>query len=148
MRLLMIKQIFLLPHVKRGKIISNKLVYESCLRRCLPANICLDEGVLKTPWRCVLPSSSEDVLITMNIFALVIRLQKTSSRCLQDVLIKTNVFILAIRLQDVFKTFSKRLKTSCKNVFKISSRRLANSSSRRLAKTSSRHLQKCLQEIF
>ena len=53
--------------------------------------------------------SSEDVLIKTNIFALVIRLQ--------DVLIKTNIFALAIRLQGVFKT-------SCKSVFRTSSRRL------------------------
>ena len=70
------------------------------------------------------------------MFALALRLQKTSSRRLQDVLVKTNIFVLAIRLLDVFKTFSRRLqdvfktscqvvfKTSCKNVFKASSRRL------------------------
>ena len=68
----------------------------------LPANIRLDE----------------DVLIKTNIVALLIRLQKTSSRHLQDILTNTNIFVLTIRLQDVFKT-----------------------SSRRLAKTSSRHLQ-------
>ena len=56
-----------------------------------PANIRLDEGVFKTSWRC-----------------LHLRLQKTSSRCLQDVLIKTNIFLLVIRLQDVFKTYSTR----------------------------------------
>ena len=46
----------------------------------IPANIRLDEDVLKTS-----SSSSEDVLV------------------------KTNIFVLAIRLQDVFKTFSRRL---------------------------------------
>ena len=59
-----------------------------------------------------------------------LHLQKTSSRLLdqdeyvrlsltssEDVWVKTNIFVLAIRLQDVFKT-------SCRNVFKTSSRRL------------------------
>ena len=50
-----------------------------------------------------------DVLIKTNIFALLIRLQKTSSRRLQDVLIKTNIFVLVIRLQDVFRTFRSYL---------------------------------------
>ena len=31
---LMIEQIFLSSHVKRNVIISNKLVYKSCLRKC------------------------------------------------------------------------------------------------------------------
>ena len=78
------------------------------------------------------------------MFALDLRLQKTSSRCLQGVLVRINIFVLAIRLQDVFKTFRRRLQ----NVFKISSRRLAKTSSRHLQKvfktswkTSLRHLQ-------
>ena len=60
----MIKQIFLLPHVKRGNIVSNKLVYKSCLRRCLPANICLDEDALKTCFAFVFRRRLEDVLKT------------------------------------------------------------------------------------
>ena len=87
----------------------------------------------------------QNVLIKTNIFALVIRLQKTSSRRfgqdqyihlghtpsrrLQDVLQK--------RLQDIFKT-------SCKSVLKISSRRrqdVSKTSSRCLAKMSSRRFQ-------
>ena len=91
---------------------------EKWIYRKAPANIRLDEDVLKT-----------------NIFSLIIRLHKTSSRRLQDVLVKTNIFLLSIRLQDVFKTschnvfktFSRHLqdvfKKSCKNVFKTSSRR-------------------------
>ena len=46
----------------------------------VPANICLDEDILKRSWRRLLSSSSENVLIKTNIFALVIRPQKTSSR--------------------------------------------------------------------
>ena len=91
-----------------------------------PPNIRLDEDVLKTPWRHLSSSSSEDVF-KRNIFALAIRLQKTSSRRLQDVLVKTNIFVLAIRLQDVFKTFSRRLQDvlqkRLQDIFKTSSRR-------------------------
>ena len=53
----------------------------------------------------------QDVLIKTNIFALVIRLQKTSSRRFKGVLQK--------RLQDIFKT-------SCKVIFKMFSRRIIN----------------------
>ena len=97
----------------------------------------------KASWRCL-----QDVLIKTNMFGLDLRLQKTSSRRLQDVLVKSNIFALAIRLQDVFKT-------SCKNVFKASSRRPTKMSSRLLQnifktswKTSSRHLQDVLQRYL
>ena len=90
-------------------------------------------------WRCLLPSSWEDVfktssrrLIKTNIFALALGLQKTPSRRLQDVLVKTNIFVLAICLQDVFKTFSRRLQ----DIFKTFWRRLQD-----VFKTSSRPLQ-------
>ena len=92
---------------------------------------------MKTSWR-----GSEDVfclrldLIETDIFALVVRLQKTSSRLRQDVIIKTNIFFLIIGLQDMFKMISKRLQgifeMSCKTVFKISSRRFEDMSWRRL----------------
>ena len=78
----------------------------------------------------------QDVLIKTNIFALVIRLQKTSSRRLgQDQYIRL-VHTSSRRLQDVFKTSSRRLaktssrhlqdvfKTSCKDIFKTFSRRI------------------------
>ena len=90
----------------------------------------------------------EELLISQQTFVLM----KTSfvfvfRRRLQDVLIKTNIFALVIRLQKtswsrpiysswlyVFKTSSRRFqdvfKTSCKNVFKTSSRRLAKTFSR------------------
>ena len=90
----------------------------------VPANIRLDEDVLKTPSRRL-----QDVFIKTNMFALASCLQKTSSSHLQDILVKTNIFVLSIRLQDVFKT-------SCKNVFKASSRRLQD-----VLETSSWHLQ-------
>ena len=109
---------------------SGGIEVKHCLKMGYPANIRLDEEVLKTS------------------FAFVFR------RRLQDVLIKTSIFVLVICLQDVFKTFSTRLqdvlprrlqnifKTYWKYVFKTSSRRLANTSSRRLQdifKMSSRH---------
>ena len=89
----------------------------------------------------------EDILIKMSVFALVLHLQKTSSRRLQEVLVKANIFVLAISIHGVFKT-------SCKNIFKTSSRRLKDvlkTSSRRLQdvlKTSSRRLEKRLQVVF
>ena len=70
-------------------------------------------------WRCLLPSSWEDVfkmfsrrLVKTNIFALALGLQKTPSRRLQDVLVKTNktnIFVLATCLRDFFKTSSRHL---------------------------------------
>ena len=62
-----------------------------------PEKTRFDEDVLKTSFVFVFRSRLQD--------ALVIRLQKTSSRRLgQDQYIR-----LAIRLQDVFKTFSRRI---------------------------------------
>ena len=84
--------------------------------------------------------SSEDVLIKTNIFALVIRLEKTFSRRLdQDQHIRLN-HTSSIRLQDVFKTSSRRLaKTSprhLQDIFKRSSKGLQDV------------LQKCLQDVL
>ena len=83
-------------------------------RRYYPANIRLDEDVLKTS------------------FVFVFR------RRLQDVLIKTNIFTLLIRLQDVFKkSWWRPIYSSWLCVFKTSSRRFQdvfNTSSRRIIK--------------
>ena len=103
--------------------------------------------LMKTSWRRLSSLSSEDVLIKTNMFALALRLQKTSwsrpiysswpyvfktfSRRLQDVLPR--------RLQDVFKTSSNVLPRRLQRVFKTSWRRLQN-----VFKTSSR----CLQDVF
>ena len=92
-----------------------------------PANTRLHEDVLKTSFVFVFRRRLQDVLIKTNMFALALRLQKTSSRSLQDVLVKPNIFVLAICLQDVFKTFPRRLQ----HVFNTSSRRPAKISSRR-----------------
>ena len=90
---------------------------------------------MKTSWRRL-----EDIIRLC--------LQKTSSRRLQNVLIKTNIIALVIRLQDVFAKASPRhlqnvFKTTCKNVFKTSSRRLQD-----VLKTSSRCLQDLLQRYL
>ena len=100
-----------------------------------PANIRLDEDVLKRSWRRLSSSSSEDVFKTSwsrPIYSSWPYIFKTSSRRFQDVLVKTNIFVLAIHLQDVFKTFSRRLQ----DVFKTSSRHLQDV------------LQRYLQDVF
>ena len=126
---------------------------------------------MKTSWRRLSSSSSEDVLIKMNMFALALHLQKTSSRRLgQDQYIRLGHTssrrlqdVLQKRLQDIFKTFSRRiikLKCSCpanirldEDVLKTSfvfvfRRRLQDV----LIKTNmfalALRLQKCLQDIF
>ena len=115
----------------------------SLLVSCSPANIRLDENVLKTSWRRL------DGYV---------RLSLTSSEDVQDVLVKTNIFVLALHLQGVFKKFSRRLQ----DVFETSSRRLAKTSSRHLqdvfkrfwrclqniVKTSSRHLQNAFKTLW
>ena len=116
---------------------------------------------MKTSWKRLLFSSSEDAFKT-NIFAILMRLQKTPwSRPIYSswsYVFKT----FSRRLQNVFKTSSSRIgKTSSshlQDVFKTSSRRLQDffkTPSRRLIgvlKTSSRHLQyvlqRCLQSAF
>ena len=65
----------------------------------------------KTP-----PKRLQDMLIKMNIFALVICLQNTSWRRLQDILLKTDIFVK--RRQDVFKT-----EKCLEGIFKTSWRR-------------------------
>ena len=87
-----------------------------------PANIRLDEAVLKTSFVFVFRRRLPDVLIKTNMFALALRLQKTSSRCLgQDPYIHLG-HTSSRRLQHVFKTSSRRLA-------KISSRRFQGVSS-------------------
>ena len=118
---------------------TEKHYLQSSSKTYNPANIRLDENVLKTSFVFVFRRRLQDVLIKKNIFAWVIRLQKTSSTGLQDVLVKTNIFVLAIFLEEVLQTSWKRLeevfRTSYKNVFKASSRHLAKAFLRRLAKS-------------
>ena len=91
--------------------------------RITPANIRLDEDLLKTSWRRLSSSSSEDVFKTSwsrPIYSSWLYVFKTSWRRFEDVF-KTSSRGLAKtssrRFHDVFKT-------SCKNIFKTSSRRL------------------------
>ena len=70
----------------------------------------------------------QDVLIKTNMFALALRLQKTSSRRLgQDQYIRLG-YTSSRRLQDVFKTSSRRLQDvlqkRLQDIFKTSSRRI------------------------
>ena len=140
-----------------------------------PANIRLDEDVLKTFFVFIFRRRLQDFLIKTNMFALALRLQKTSSRRLpwsrpiysswlyvfktpsrrlQNVLPRRLQDVLQRRLQDIFKTFLRRFE----DVFKTSSRRLKKrlqdifkTSSRRLEdvfKTSSRRLTKISSTRF
>ena len=102
-----------------------------------PANIHLDEDVLKTSWRRLSSSSSKDVF-------------KTSSRSLDE---DDYILINHTSLEDAFKTsWSRPIYLPCPYVFRTFSKRLQGvlqkrlqdvfkASSRRLAKTSSRRLQ-------
>ena len=105
--------------------------------------------LMKTSWRRLSSLSSEDVLIKTNMFALALRLQKTSSRRLgQDQYIRLG-YTSSRRLQDVFKTSSRRLaKTSSRHLQDVLPRRLQDvfkTSSRHVANTSWRHFQDVLK---
>ena len=102
------------------------------LKNCInPANIRLYEDILKTSVVLVFRRRLQDVLIKTNIFALVINLEKTSSRHLQNVLVNTNIFA---SWPYAFKTFSGGFKDvlprSLQDIFETSSRHLPNTSSR------------------
>ena len=117
-----------------------------------PGSICLDEDFLKTSFVFVFRKRLQDVLIKTNIFAILIRLRKTSSRRRdQDQYIRLG-HTSSRHFQDIFKTSSRRLaKMSLKSledvlqkrlqeIFKTSYQDVFKTSSRRLAKTSSRHV--------
>ena len=116
-----------------------------------PGSTCLDEDFLKTSFVFAFRKRLQDVLIKTNIFAILIRLRKTSSRRRdQDQYIRLG-HTSSRHFQDIFKTSSRRLakmslksledvlqkrlqdifKTSYQDVFKTSSRCLAKTSSRR-----------------
>ena len=61
--------------------------------------------LMKTSWRRLSSSSSEDVLIKTNMFALALPLQKTSSRPIYS----SWIYVFKTSCQDVFKTLSRRL---------------------------------------
>ena len=95
-------------------------------------------------WRRLSSSSSEDVLIKTNMFALALRLQKTSSkrlghtssRCFQDVLPRCFQDVLQKRLQDVFKKYYQVkvfLVTQFQDIFETYSKRFWDVLLRRLS---------------
>ena len=99
---------------------SGGIEVKHCLKMGYPANIRLDEDVLKTSFAFVFKTSWSRR--TYSLYLYVFR------RRLQDVLIKTSIFVLVICLQNIFKMASRRLgKTSSRHlqdVFKTFSRRL------------------------
>ena len=112
-----------------------------------PANICLDEDVLKTSWRRLSSSSLEDVF------------KMSSRRIDQDEYVHPSL----TSSEDVFKTSSRHLgqdqyirlghmsSRRFQDVFKTSSRCLQDVLPRRLQdvlKTSSRHLQDVFKEYY
>ena len=128
---------------------NNEL--KSFLISMSPGSTCLDEDFLKTSFVFAFRKRLQDVLIKTNIFAILIRLRKTSSRRRdQDQYIRLG-HTSSRHFQDIFKTSSRRLakmslksledvlqkrlqdifKTSYQDVFKTSSRCLAKTSSRR-----------------
>ena len=113
----------------------------SILHECLPSKHSSWWRRLEDVFRLRLQKKSsrrlQNVLIKTNIFALVIHLQKTSSRRLgQDQYIRLG-HTPSRRLQDVLqKRLQDIFKTSCKNVLKTSSRRRQDV------------LQRCLPDVF
>ena len=129
--------IHILPNISRSK---GKLTMKFGR---FPSKIRVHEDVLKSSFVFVFSRRFQDVLMKTNLFALSMRLQKTTSRRLQDVLVQTNKFVLAIRLQDVFKS-----RFQC--FFKMSSKRLEAVLQKRLQdvlNTSSRHHQRHLAKM-
>ena len=129
---------------------SGGIEVKHCLKMGYPANIRLDEEVLKTSFAFVFRRRLQDVLIKASIFVLVICLQdvfKTFWRRLQDVLPRRLQNIFKTYWKYVFKTSSRRFqdvfKTFCEYVFKTSSRHLQD-----VFKTSSRHLQHAFETFW
>ena len=120
--------------------INNKVVIDLDLWQKFPANIRLEEDVLKTSFVLILGRRLQDIFRTSSSRRIYLPYSYVFRRCLQDVLMKTNILVLVIRLQDVFKTFSRRLQDvlprRLQNVFKTSSKRPQD-----VFKTSSGHLQ-------
>ena len=126
-----------LGKISYKKKLSTDNVYSSWSFKFLPS-----KHSMKTSWRrletfIVFRKCLQDVLIKTNIFALVIRLQKRSSRGLdQDQYICLGQ-ASSRRLQDFFKTSSRSLAMT-------SSRRFQDVFSKSRKKKSSRHLQDVL----
>ena len=106
----------------------NFKIFNRALNKTIPANIRLDEDLLKTSWRRL-----QDVLIKTNIFTLLIRLQKTSSRPWS---------------RPIYSSWSYVFKTSCQDVFKMSWRRLHYVFRKRLKHVFFKMSSRRLQDIF
>ena len=120
--------------------------------------------LMKTPWRCLSSSSSEDVFKTSWSWGIYspysyvfrwrldqdqyIRLGHTSSRHFPQVFNMSSRHLQDVSkmFQHVLKTFSKRLqdifKTSCKDVFKTLSRRIIK------LNCSCYTISRCLRDLF
>ena len=117
---------------------------------------------MKTSFVFVFRRHLQNVLIKTNIFALVVCLQKMSSRRLdQDQYIRLSHTVFKRSCKNVSKTSSRRLqdsrclqdifKTSCRDVFKTFSKRLQDVLQKRLKdifKTSSRPLARISSRRF
>ena len=96
--------------------INNKVVIDLDLWQKFPANIRLEEDVLKTSFVLILGRRLEDVFCP-HPSALLIRLQKMSSRRLDEDKYTRLGHTSSRRLQDLFETSSRRLaKTSSKRL--------------------------------
>ena len=129
----------------------------ACFQNFINAIAQYTRCLVKTSWRHLLSLSSEIVFQMSSRRRLqdeYIHLCHTSSGDFLDVLIKMNIFALVISQQGVLKMSSRHLaktsstrfqdviKTSCKDVFKISSiPRKINGSCQHIFKTSSRRIQ-------
>ena len=71
-----------------------------------PANLCLSKDVLKTSFVFVFRRCLQDILIKINIFPLLIRLEKTSWKCLDQ---EEYVRLGHTSCKDVFKTCPKHV---------------------------------------
>ena len=105
-----------------------------------PANIRLDEDVLKTSWRGLSSSSSrrldQDEYVRLSLTSLEEVFQTSSRRLGQEQYIRL-IHASSRRFQDVFKT-------SCQDVFKTFSRGLRDVLQKRLQDV----LQRYLQDVF
>ena len=93
-----------------------------------PANIYLDEDVLKTSFVFVSRRSFQDVFRTSSSRQIYFPWSYVFKKCLQDLLIKADIFVLVIRLQ---KISSRRLDLD-EYICKTSLRRLQDSLPRHL----------------